>query len=101
MRRRGRRRVQAPLAHLTRALQSRVLHVYLQTAQLKAEHWYYPQMLSYFPSGAQAGQSPDMLRPPKPRSLDPLFLCYSYGTLKMCFQQFTPYREFQERKVKN
>lgn len=105
MRRRGRRRVWAPLAHLPRALQSHALHVYLQTAQTKAEHWYYPQMLSlnrsYFPSGAQAGQSPDVLRPPKPPSLDPLFLCYSYGTLKMCFQQFTPYREFQERKVKN
>lgn len=55
---------------------------------------------SYFSSGAQAGQSLDVLRPPKPPSLDPLFLCYSYGTLEMCFQRFTPYQEFQERKVK-
>lgn len=104
--RRGRGRVPAALSHLPCVLQPCGFHFYLQTAQPRAEHCYYPQILSLtrlssFPSGVCAGQSPDVLKPPEPPSLDPLFLCQSYRTLKMCFQQFTTYREFQEKKVKN
>lgn len=44
---------------------------------------------SYFPSGPQGVQSPDVLRPPNPPSLDPLFLCYSYRTWKTSLQQLT------------
>lgn len=54
-----------------------------------------PSLRSHFPSAVRAGGSPGVLRPPEPPSLDPLFLGCSHRTLKMCFQQFTTYREFQ------
>lgn len=96
------------LAHLPLGLlQSCAVHFCLQTAQPKAKHRYDPQILflidlTYFPSAVQAGQrEPRCIQTSKAPQPWSLFLCYNHRTLKMCFQQFTTYQEFQGKKVKN